>query len=57
MDTRVPPFWVIFQFQLAWVLDFCLRMKHWKIQIFFEIELRLDPAPLPSSFSKSHPLK
>ena len=44
LSSRAPPFWVIFYFQLAWVFDFCLRMKYWEMQNFFEIEPRLDPA-------------
>ena len=37
MGIRADPFWVILEFQLAWVLDFCLWPKKWEIQNFFEI--------------------
>ena len=43
--TRADPFGVIFQFQLAWVLDFCLEPKKWEIHNFFDIGPRLDTAP------------
>ena len=42
---RADFFGVIFQFQLAWVLDFCIEPKKWEIQFFFEIGPRLDTAP------------
>ena len=45
MGIRADPFRVIFYFQLARVLGFCLEPKKWEIQNFFEIRPRLDTAP------------
>ena len=45
MYTRADPFWVILEFQLAWVLDFCLRPKKWENQNLFEIRLHLHIVP------------
>ena len=39
------PFKVILEFQLAWVLDFCLWPKKWETQNFFEIWPHLPTAP------------
>ena len=36
LDSKVDPFRVILEFQLAWVVDFCIRSKKWKIQFFLE---------------------
>ena len=52
-DNGVPPFWAIFLFQLAWVLDFCLRVKCWEIQNIFDIEPRLDPATPPAFLNRT----
>ena len=35
--SRADPFWVILEFHLAWVLDFCLGPKKWEFENFFEI--------------------
>ena len=43
--NRADPFWVILEFQLAWVYDFCLWPKKWEIQNFFEIGPHLHTAP------------
>ena len=45
LPNRADPFWVILEFQLAWVLDFCIWPKQWKIQKFFEIGPHLPTAP------------
>ena len=45
MNNRADPFWVILEFQLAWVLDVCLWPKKWEIQTFFEIGPNLPTAP------------
>ena len=45
MHSRTDPFWVILEFQLARVLDFCLWPKKWEIQFFFESGLHLPSAP------------
>ena len=43
--ARADPFRVILEFQLAWVLDFCLWPKKWEIQNVFEIGPHLHIAP------------
>ena len=36
MPVKADPFWVILEFQLAWVLDFYLWPKKWEIQSFLK---------------------
>ena len=43
--SKADPISVILEFQLAWVLDFCLWPKKWEIRKFFEIGPHLLTAP------------
>ena len=44
-STSSDSFRVILEFQLAWVLNFCLWQKTWEIQIFFKNGPHLPTAP------------
>ena len=45
ISSRPEPFWVILEFQFAWVLDFCLYPKKLEIQYFFAVGPHLPTAP------------
>ena len=45
LHSRADPFWAVLEYQLDWVLDFCLWPKKWEIQSFFEIVPHLHSAP------------
>ena len=44
-SNRAGPFRDILEFQLAWVLNFCIWQKKWEIQTFCEIGPHLLTAP------------
>ena len=53
--SKADPFLVILEFQLARVLDFCLRPKKREIQFFIEIAPHLQTCP--RDFFESRPYK